>query len=204
MRQEGILKTWNDDRGFGFIEPVHGGQDIFVHIKAFPARAGRPEVGAALSFEVALNAEGRKQARRVELLKARRRLAPASASSPVRWGTATLFAIPAFFAGAAVVAYFFKLPAWVMGWYGLMSLVCFVVYGQDKSAARVEGRQRVRESTLLMLGLLGGWPGAIVAQQLLRHKSSKQSFRARFWLSVLGNVAGFVALAWAQRVLRGG
>lgn len=204
MRQEGILKTWNDDRGFGFIEPVHGGQEVFVHIKAFPVRAGRPEVGAALSFEVALNAEGRKQARRVELLKARRRALPASASRPARWGTATFLAIPAFFVGAAVVAHFFRVPAWVMGGYGLMSLVCFVVYGQDKSAAQVEGRRRVPESTLLMLGLLGGWPGAIVAQQVLRHKSSKASFRARFWLSVLGNVAGFVVLAWAQRVWRGG
>lgn len=204
MRQEGILKTWNDDRGFGFIEPVHGGQEVFVHIKAFPARAARPEVGVALSFEVELSAEGKKRARRVELLKARRRAGPSPSGSPVRWGTATLFAIPAFFVGAAVVAHFFKLPAWVMGGYGLMSLVCFVVYGQDKSAAQVEGRRRVPESTLLMLGLLGGWPGAIVAQQLLRHKSSKASFRARFWLSVLGNVVGFVALSWVLRGWRGG
>jgi hypothetical protein len=45
MRFEGLLKNWNDERGFGFIEPLQGGEDIFVHIKAFRVRIGRPHVG---------------------------------------------------------------------------------------------------------------------------------------------------------------
>jgi cold shock CspA family protein len=45
MRFDGTLKSWNDDRGFGFIEPRHGDQDIFVHIKSFPAGTGHPTVG---------------------------------------------------------------------------------------------------------------------------------------------------------------
>ena len=53
MRFEGFLKSWNDERGFGFIEPVKGGDEIFVHIKALPARSGRPQVIQALSFEIA-------------------------------------------------------------------------------------------------------------------------------------------------------
>lgn len=193
MRLEGILKTWNDDRGFGFIEPLHGGQEIFVHIKAFPARSVRPEAGAVLSFEVALSAEGRKQARRVEYLKARRRAGPALADRPGRWGTATYLVIPLGFVLAAVVAHFLKMPAWVVGWYGGASLVCYAAYARDKAAA-IQGRRRVSERALLMLGLLGGWPGAIVAQQRLRHKSSKTSFRWRFWGTVLGNMAGLVGL----------
>lgn len=202
MRQEGILKTWNDDRGFGFIEPLHGGQEIFVHIKAFPDRSARPEVGAALSFEVELNADGRKRAKRVEWLRARRRAGPALADSPARWGTATYLVIPLGFVLAAVVAHFLKVPAWVVGWYGVVSVVCYAVYAWDKSAA-VQGRRRVSEDTLLMLGLLGGWPGAIVAQQRLRHKSSKASFRAQFWGTVLGNMAGLVGLFMLLRVGRG-
>jgi len=202
MRQEGILKTWNDDRGFGFIEPLHGGQEIFVHIKAFPDRSARPEVGAALSFEVELNADGRKRAKRVEWLRARRRAGPALADSPARWGTATYLVIPLGFVLAAVVAHFLKVPAWVVGWYGVVSVVCYAVYDRDKSAA-VQGRRRVSEDTLLMLGLLGGWPGAIVAQQRLRHKSSKASFRAQFWGTVLGNMAGLVGLFMLLRVGRG-
>lgn len=201
MRQEGILKTWNDERGFGFIEPLQGGQEIFVHIKAFPARSARPEVGAVLSFEVELNADGRKRAKRVECSRARRRAGAASADSPARWGTATYLVIPLGFVLAAVAAHFLKVPAWVMGWYGGASVVCFAAYARDKSAA-IQGRRRVSERALLMLGLLGGWPGAIVAQQRLRHKSSKASFRLRFWGTVLGNLAGLVGLFVLLRGVR--
>ena len=67
MRYEGRLTQWNDERGFGFIEPVQGGDKVFVHISAF-ARSdrgpdGRPQLGDRVSFEVATDAQGRKQAR---------------------------------------------------------------------------------------------------------------------------------------------
>jgi uncharacterized membrane protein YsdA (DUF1294 family) len=74
------------------------------------------------------------------------------------------------------------------------SAACFVVYAFDKSAARA-GRWRTSENTLLLMGLACGWPGAVLAQQWLRHKSSKPSFRARFWVTVGLNVGGFVYLA---------
>ncbi|WP_229499499.1 DUF1294 domain-containing protein [Pseudoduganella ginsengisoli] len=67
-------------------------------------------------------------------------------------------------------------------------------YAADKSAARA-GRWRIPESTLLMLGLCCGWPGGVVAQQWLRHKSVKASFRLKFWGTVLVNVAAFIGLA---------
>ena len=73
------------------------------------------------------------------------------------------------------------------------SVACFILYALDKSAAR-QGRRRTPERTLLLLGLAGGWPGALAAQQLLRHKSSKLSFLAKFWLTVLLNLAALVAL----------
>ena len=74
------------------------------------------------------------------------------------------------------------------------SVACFVAYALDKSAARARGR-RTPERTLLLLGLAGGWPGAVLAQQWLRHKSAKAAFRARFWMTVLLNVAGFIWIA---------
>jgi uncharacterized membrane protein YsdA (DUF1294 family) len=77
-----------------------------------------------------------------------------------------------------------------------MSLLCFLAYAKDKSAAR-SGGWRTKESTLLMLGLLCGWPGAVLAQQLLRHKSTKTSFQIAFWVTVVLNVAGFLVLSWA-------
>ena len=65
MRIEGTLKFWNDERGFGFIEPTLGGQEIFVHVKAFDVRLGRPQIGQRLTFEIELSAEGKKRAKRV-------------------------------------------------------------------------------------------------------------------------------------------
>jgi hypothetical protein len=50
MRFDGKLKSWNDELGFGFIEPLRGGQEIFVHIKSFPPGAGRPTIGLGLAL----------------------------------------------------------------------------------------------------------------------------------------------------------
>ena len=98
MRFTGTLKSWDDDRGFGFIEPDQGGQAIFVHIKALGGLRGRPQLGQRLSFEIELGPQGKKRARRVSPVQAPRsaRPVPASPASPARWGAATLFAIPAF------------------------------------------------------------------------------------------------------------
>lgn len=60
MRFTGKIHTWNEERGFGFIRPANGGQDIYVHISSLPrGRADRDEL---LSFEVALNRDGKKKA----------------------------------------------------------------------------------------------------------------------------------------------
>lgn len=83
--------------------------------------------------------------------------------------------------------------------HGLMSLLTFAAYAVDKSAAR-HGARRVRERTLHLLALLGGWPGALLAQQLLRHKTVKPGFRLVFWFTVLSNVAAvWLALTWAAQ-----
>ena len=82
---------------------------------------------------------------------------------------------------------------WLAGMYVVMSLVTLGVYAADKSAAR-RGRRRARERTLHTLELLGGWPGALVAQQLLRHKRRKWSFFLVTWLIAAVHVAGIVML----------
>lgn len=66
MRFNGKLKVWHEDRGFGFIEPLDGGQDIFLHATALPRGGPAPRVGELLSFEIELNPEGKKRAARVE------------------------------------------------------------------------------------------------------------------------------------------
>jgi len=82
---------------------------------------------------------------------------------------------------------------WILSCCAVFSVATFMVYAADKSAAR-RGAHRVPESTLHVLSLLGGWPGALAAQQVLRHKTRKQPFRFVFWVTVAVNC---LALAWA-------
>lgn len=84
------------------------------------------------------------------------------------------------------------LPLAVPVVYLVASLLAAVAYGIDKSAAR-SGAWRTPEKTLHVLALIGGWPGAVVAQQAFRHKSRKPSFRLAFWVTVALNCA---ALVW--------
>ncbi len=80
MRFDGTLKTWNDDRGFGFVEPAQGGQEIFVHVSAFPRDGSRPRLGEPLSFEIEFNPDGKKRAVDVRRLG---RATPAASRMPV-------------------------------------------------------------------------------------------------------------------------
>lgn len=104
---DGILKTWNDERGFGFIAPSHGGQEIFVHIKAFEGCAGRPGIGLRLSFEVEAGADGKQRAKRVRAVLARRIPSRPCNRSP---GAASYFAIPAFVLFYLVAALLWRVP----------------------------------------------------------------------------------------------
>lgn len=85
-----------------------------------------------------------------------------------------------------------ELIRWALSIYVTLSVITFAAYAIDKSAA-VRRRARVPERTLLLLGLLGGWPGGLLAQQSLRHKTRKQPFRLLFWLSVLLHGGALIA-----------
>ncbi|MCK7258445.1 DUF1294 domain-containing protein [Enterobacter asburiae] len=73
-------------------------------------------------------------------------------------------------------------------WFLLINLLTIVMYGADKMAAR-KGMRRVPEATLLVFGVTGGWPGAIVGQRLFRHKTQKQPFKTYFFISVMVSIA---------------
>jgi uncharacterized membrane protein YsdA (DUF1294 family)/cold shock CspA family protein len=206
MRFEGTLTRWNDDRGFGFIEPAGGGETLFVHIKAFPAGTGRPSIGQRLTFDVETGSDGRKRARSVQFPVRPPAGARARAQSPVSaaWTWPRLLVLPAFAALYVYVVIRWGFRPQVLMIYAGTSLLALLMYALDKSAAR-SGRWRTSEQTLHAIGLVGGWPGALLAQQWLRHKTSKQSFIAVFWVTVALNVAAFVGWhAGVVPVLRGG
>lgn len=199
MRFDGTLSSWNDERGFGYIESTQGGEPIFVHASAWPQGSGRPQLNQTVSFEVEVGPKG-KRAKNVQLIRARPTGKPAGETSRAQWGGATLFAIPAFLLLYVVMAILWKTPLWVAGLYLAASAATFIAYAADKSAAARQSR-RTPESTLHTLSLIGGWPGALLAQQLLRHKSTKQAFRQAFWATVLLNVIALLLLASPLRRL---
>ncbi len=192
MRFDGILSSWNDERGFGYIESTQGGEPIFVHVSAWPKGSGRPQLNQPISFEVDLGPKG-KRAKNVQLIRTSRTARNSARTGSAQWGGATLFTIPAFLLLYTAIAVIWKTPNWVAGLYIVASTTAFIAYAADKSAA-ANGSWRTPESTLHSLSLIGGWPGALLAQQFLRHKSTKQEFRQVFWGTVIINVAGLVVL----------
>ena len=91
-----------------------------------------------------------------------------------------------------------RIPPIALGVVLLLSLLTFFVYGFDKNAAQA-GRWRTAESTLHLLSLAGGWPGAWIAQRLFRHKVSKTSFMAVYWATVLVHMAAVGA--WVGKLV---
>jgi uncharacterized membrane protein YsdA (DUF1294 family) len=79
-----------------------------------------------------------------------------------------------------------RLPLTLISVYLAASTITFIAYAIDKSAAQ-NNRWRTKESTLHLFGLAGGWPGALLAQKTLRHKSKKDEFQTVFWATVIAN-----------------
>lgn len=75
------------------------------------------------------------------------------------------------------------------------STAAYVAYALDKRRAGTDAR-RVPERTLHLLGLAGGWPGALLAQRQFRHKTQKARFRVVYWLTVVLHCAAAGAVAY--------
>ena len=193
--REGTITIWKDDRGYGFIQPADGGARIFVNIKEFAHGLPRPMVGDAVRFRTEIDANGKVKAVNVSppgmtALTApipRVKLRP---SEFLGW-----LAVVAFVALLLALTLFSGLPLWVSIAYFVLSVGGFVAYAVDKSAA-VTGNWRVSEARLLILGLLGGWPGAVVAQRVLRHKTRKVAFISIFWVTAAVNVIALIVFGW--------
>ena len=188
VRETGTVRTWNADRGFGFVSRPDG-TDLFLHVKAFPRGSADPVVGEEITYQIEPQEDGRLRA-------AQARHAGEAYVPPMR-PTSPILGAVAILAFAAIYLLvelgWGPVPLWVLFVYLGVSAIAFGAYAIDKAAAR-SGDRRVAETSLILLGMLGGWPGAILAQQLLRHKTAKPSFRAVFWASVLINVFVFVTL----------
>jgi uncharacterized membrane protein YsdA (DUF1294 family)/cold shock CspA family protein len=188
MLHKGKITNWNDDKGFGFITPNSGGDRVFIHIKAFSVRNVRPEVGDVVVYSITKDDKGRFQAVNAKFVADKQ---PQRSTRPVSW-SAIVFALM-FFAAVGYAVSVSEVHEIFLIAYAALSAITFLAYAVDKSAAQA-GRWRTKENTLHLLSLVGGWPGALLAQQTLRHKSRKTSFRIVFWITVLLNGAAVVWL----------
>jgi uncharacterized membrane protein YsdA (DUF1294 family)/cold shock CspA family protein len=187
-RYQGRITSWKDDAGFGFITPNGGGLAVFVHIKSFASLRTRPELNDIVTYHLSANEAGKPRAEQVAFVGDP---APAPSAAPPSGARSVITAI-AFLVLVGILALLGKMPPLLFGVYAGMSVFTFVAYAFDKSAARRKG-QRIPENNLQLFAFLGGWPGALLAQQILRHKSKKQSFRTGLWWMVALNC---LALLW--------
>ena len=201
-KQQGHIKKWQDDKGFGFIETA-AGESVFFHVSAFKAQR-RPEIGEQVVFTVGQDNQGRLQAKDVQELsfvqqkmaqknqKIRQRNHKRSAQAEFEAGQKKrLFLGIGFYGVVILLAVMNKLSWLVIAWYVILGVITYGMYAKDKAAAQ-NGDWRTPESTLHLLSTLGGWVGALVAQTYLRHKSQKPEFRIVYYLTVIINMAGML------------
>lgn len=178
---KGMVVSFDDERGFGFIRSGAYPQDVFVHASAVVGGV-RLRPGQRVRFEAGPSENGLR-ATRVE--PGRRGLAP---------GTLVLIGFGLALSITASTIHGLGLH-WSITWIASASLIAFATYGWDKRRAG-RGARRIPELALLSLALIGGSPGAALAMALFRHKTRKSRFLLGFAMVVAVQLLALAALAW--------
>lgn len=183
LRVEGKISSWNDEKGYGFIEPTSGGKRIFFHIKSIYPRNRRPRIDQIVSYVLSKDKQGRPCALHITYTKPEKTKKPSGIAVTV---------VVSFFATLSILTCIHIIPPIVIAWYTLLCVITYVTYAIDKTAAQTGG-WRTSEATLHSLASIGGWPGALIAQQILHHKSRKQEFQFVYKITVIFNL---VLITW--------
>ena len=179
MRISGEIIKWHHEKGFGFVRPDNGTKEMFIHINEFNCN---PEVGQKISFVAGKDKQGRKCAKNAILYGDFLKSETATSISLTVLSFLVISSLCLlYFAFTGVIQF------WVLVVYALLGFLSFSLYWYDKNAS-LRKAWRIPENTLHLIDLLGGWLGAILAQQLFRHKTKKINFKVMFWLTVVLNV----------------
>ncbi|EJB8544054.1 DUF1294 domain-containing protein [Vibrio parahaemolyticus] len=180
MMMKGQIVEWNDTKGYGFILSVGGDLRVFFHISSITNRGYRPKLQDSVTFDVAEDKKGRLNAANVVVQGVN------GFPYTVLFGFSFLVAVT-----ASITV--FNGEILLIPLYLVLSIFTYFMFAWDKQAAQT-GSWRTPENTLHTLSLAGGWPGALLAQFQLRHKSRKQPFKFILWVTIALNIAGFVWL----------
>ncbi len=197
---EGIIKSWKGDKGFGFIQSNGGGKDIFIHIRDLKHSNYQPQQGDNVCYKIVADKDGKVRAydafiKGQEISQQYRRKSfkknqPREQKTKREYQLGMPFilfiaAIPFGFSAFLIKEQHNFIPFFV---YLIMSLTTFIIYARDKTKAH-KNEWRTSESRLHLLELLGGWPGALITQHVIRHKNKKTSFQIIFWVVVIIHMA---------------
>ena len=175
---QGRIINWNDEKGYGFIQLMPGHENLFFHISTFAYHHRRPAADTAVTVLAVPGQKGGWQASRVLLREHEQAIMEegiydiAENSQPKKLeGYLYAFLDVLYFLGLTLIS----IPLAIIS--AIISVLTVALYRYDKRAAE-QGTQRIPNSALHLASLLGGWPGALIARPLLRHKLTKNASAA--------------------------
>lgn len=145
MSTYGVLKAWDEERGFGFIEPAQGGKDVFVRATAFAPGSERPQVKQCVRFQLEIGPEGQAQASQVEPALPATRLSVSRDEAAAHWTMALRFALPAFLGLYLLLALVWEVPSLLAVIYLAASAITLGAHAMDKYASK-RGLRRNRKA----------------------------------------------------------
>ncbi|CAG0941856.1 Cold shock protein CspA [Candidatus Brocadiaceae bacterium] len=199
---EGIIKSWLNDKGFGFIQPNEGGKDIFIHIRDLKHQNYQPKIGDKIVYKITSDKNGKTRGydafikgQQINNVHKENSFKQEKPEQQKQFELSLiprviLAVIPFILSGVLIKQHTIYTPLFA---YLFFSPLTFIFYAYDKSMA-LKDKWRISEATLHLLELLGGWPAALITQYTIRHKNKKTSFQIIFWFIIILHLSGLISI----------